>query len=79
MGSAKHSREPSSNNTTNRVHSTANNVTYVAVGEDSNAPESPTPDYDDTETPSFEAALRSQYAAQATPANYQPAGQYRQR
>lgn len=70
VGSTKHSREPSTNTTGSRVHSTANNVTYVSVGDDSNPPESPTPDYDDNEAPNFETALRNQYAMTT--------GQYRQ-
>lgn len=74
IGSTKHSREPSTNTTSSRVHSTPNNVTYVDVGDDSK-PESPTPDYDDREVSSFEAALRNQYAMAAQSSS----GQYRQR
>lgn len=41
--SVKHSREPSTNTTTSRVHSTANNVTYVELDGANNPPDSPTP------------------------------------
>lgn len=74
--SVKHSREPSTNTTTSRVHSTANNITYVEVDAAGNPPDSPTPDYED-EVPDFGVALRNQLAQ--TPTTYQTTGQFRQR
>jgi hypothetical protein len=73
----KHSREPSAD----RVHRTANNVTYVAISDDSSGgipPDSPTPDYEE-QASDFGAALRNQYASSVQPGMYQPAGQFRQR
>ncbi|KAI6197504.1 hypothetical protein M3Y94_01231900 [Aphelenchoides besseyi] len=59
IANGKHTRETSSD----RVHRTANNVTYVDVGGNSSTipPESPTPDYDDEEksAPDFSTTVAS--------------------